>query len=256
MPVYFEGKRKKVRYGKDLVEVRFGKKTKKEAFAVFSADDGSLNFYKRVDVPKVGERFEGKTVTEVYVNIEDTSTVPWSAITNNVESVDVVDIICPISTRAWFNDCVRCKTINVKNLKTDEVTDMDSMFFNSGVISLDLSGFNTSNVTSMNNMFAWCINLRQLDVSNFDTRNVFDMTCMFDTCRDLKTINLSSFDTSNVELAEAMFADCKSLTDLNISNFNTDKMWLFNSMFSGCDRLKTLNIANFNNSLSWNKGGW
>lgn len=256
MPVYFEGKRKKVRYGKDLVEVRFGKKTKKEAFAVFSADDGSLNFYKRVDVPKVGERFEGKTVTEVYVNIEDTSTVPWSAITNNVESVDVVDIICPISTRAWFNDCIRCKTINVKNLKTDEVTDMDSMFFNSGVISLDLSGFNTSNVTSMNNMFAWCINLRQLDVSNFDTRNVFDMTCMFDTCRDLKTINLSSFDTSNVELAEAMFADCKSLTDLNISNFNTDKMWLFNSMFSGCDRLKTLNIANFNNSLSWNKGGW
>ena len=42
------------------------------AFAVYSADDGSLNFYKRMDVPEVGDTFEDKIVTEVYTGFENT----------------------------------------------------------------------------------------------------------------------------------------------------------------------------------------
>lgn len=33
------------------------------AFAVYSEDDHSLDFYKRADVPEVGDKFEFKTVT-------------------------------------------------------------------------------------------------------------------------------------------------------------------------------------------------
>ena len=40
-----------------------------EAFAVYSADDNSLNFYKRSEVPNVGQVFEGRTATAVYTGI-------------------------------------------------------------------------------------------------------------------------------------------------------------------------------------------
>lgn len=44
-----------------------------QAFAVYSADDKSLSFYKRYGVPAAGEQFEGKTATNVYTGIEDGS---------------------------------------------------------------------------------------------------------------------------------------------------------------------------------------
>lgn len=132
MPVYFEGKRKKVRYGRDLVEVRFGKKTKKEAFAVFSADDNSLNFYKRFDVPKVGERFEGKTVTEVYAGIEKSkftaiNQVPWFKQYQSITKCIVVDEIKPMSTAFWF--ALTYMTVcDVSKLDTTSTYDMWNMF--------------------------------------------------------------------------------------------------------------------------------
>ena len=63
------------------------------AFAVYSADDNSLDFYKRTEVPEVGDKFEFKTVTEVYTGFETgtytlvetptdrygSSTAPWAA---------------------------------------------------------------------------------------------------------------------------------------------------------------------------------
>ena len=50
-----------------------------QAFAVYSADDNSLNFYKRAGMPNAGDQFEGKKVTAVYTGIEDTNgSQPWS----------------------------------------------------------------------------------------------------------------------------------------------------------------------------------
>ena len=54
--------------------------------------------------------------------------------------------------------------------------------------SLDVSKFNTSNVTNMNWMFYECKSLTSLDVSNFNTSNVTDMSKMFYNCANLKTI--------------------------------------------------------------------
>ena len=41
--------------------------------------------------------------------------------------------------------------------------------------SLDLSHFNTSNVTNMKTMFQACYELVNLNISSFDTRKVTDM---------------------------------------------------------------------------------
>ena len=51
----------------------------------------------------------------------------------------------------------------------------------SNLTNLDVSNFNTSNVTSMSEMFSGCSNLTNLDVSNFNTSNVTNMGgCLVD----------------------------------------------------------------------------
>ena len=57
------------------------------------------------------------------------------------------------------------------------------MFYNcKSLISLDLSNFNTQNVTNMSYMFFDCNSLLSLDLSNFRTKNVKDMHSIFYDC--------------------------------------------------------------------------
>ena len=93
--------------------------------------------------------------------------------------------------------------------------DMSSMFaYCSGLTSLDLSGFNTSAVTSMLSMFYNCSGLTSLNLSGFDTSAVTNMEMMFNNCSKLTSLNLSSFDTSAVTSMGYMFAYCSNLTSL------------------------------------------
>ena len=56
--------------------------------------------------------------------------------------------------------------------------------------TLDISNFNTSQVTNMNGMFAGCETLEKIDLSNFDTTNVKSMDKMFESSDALKSIKL------------------------------------------------------------------
>ena len=80
--------------------------------------------------------------------------------------------------------------------------------------SLDLSNFDTSNVTTMRSMFNWCKSLMSLDLSSFNTSKVTNMHYMFYDCNSLASLDISSFDFSNVKDADAMLDNCSSLTDL------------------------------------------
>ena len=50
------------------------------------------------------------------------------------------------------------------------------------LLKLDLSNFNTENVTNMSTMFAFCSKLNNLDIKNFNTNTVIDMSFMFAGC--------------------------------------------------------------------------
>ena len=115
-------------------------------------------------------------------------------------------------------------------------------------LELDLSGFNTSNVTNMSQMFARMSNLTTLDLSNFDTSKVTNMSYMFGNMYNLTTINLSSFDTSQVTDMSGMFFEISNLTTLDLSSFDTSQVTNMSSMFSGMRDLATLNLSNFDTS--------
>lgn len=163
------------------------------AFAVFSADDSSLNFYKRPNVPEAGTRFEGKTATEVYTGIETNRWLgyerPWDSRSASIWSTKVVDVIQPEYTTSWFKDCSNLISVDLRKLDTSNVKKMDQMFYRcSSLRTLDVSGFNTGNVDTMALMFDGCSNLVELDVSGFNTSNVTAMGAMFSDCSRLRTL--------------------------------------------------------------------
>ena len=77
-----------------------------------------------------------------------------------------------------------------------------------GLKELNLSNFNTNNVTNMRGMFCECSSLKELNLSNFITNNVTDMSFLFYKCSSLKELNLSNFNTNNVTNMADMFNGC------------------------------------------------
>ena len=122
------------------------------------------------------------------------------------------------------------------------------------ILEIDLSNFDTSEVTNMGGMFYGMSNLTTLDLSNFDTSKVTDMSLMFHDMRDLSALNLSSFNTSQVTDMHNMFYGMSNLTTLNVSNFDTSKVTNMGLMFYGMSNLTTLNLSNFDTSKVTNMG--
>ena len=65
-------------------------------------------------------------------------------------------------------------------------------------------------------MFSRCSSLTNIDLSNFNTNNVTDMSCMFQYCSSLTNIDLSNFNTNNVTELADMFDGCEKLHKNNI----------------------------------------
>ena len=79
---------------------------------------------------------------------------------------------------------------------------MSYMFaYCSSLTSIDITHFNTNNVTNMDSMFYYCFSLTSLDLSNFNTSNVTDMSSMFHSCGSLTELDLSSFDMRGIQSA-------------------------------------------------------
>ena len=66
-------------------------------------------------------------------------------------------------------------------------------------------------LTKTNFMFYDCSSLININLSNFNTQNVTDMSGMFYNCSSLTNINLSNFNTQNVTNMSYMFRNCSSL---------------------------------------------
>ena len=73
----------------------------------------------------------------------------------------------------------------------------------------------------MFNMFQNCSGLQTLDIENFETSNVTTMSSMFMGCSGLVELKWDNgkFNTSAVTNMSAMFSGCKSLQTLDVSNF-------------------------------------
>lgn len=116
----------------------------------------------------------------------------------------------------------------------------------SEVTAIDgLEKVDTSNITSMSNLFSGMSNLKSVDISAMDTSSVSGMAYMFQNTSQLETLDFSSFDTSNVKAIFGMFQGASSIKSLDLSSFNTSKITSFLDMFSGMTQLHSLNLSSF-----------
>ncbi|RMC52952.1 BspA family leucine-rich repeat surface protein [Lactobacillus sp. ESL0261] len=138
------------------------------------------------------------------------------------------------SITGLFGDLHNLRTINgLENIDTQGVTSIEKMFSNDyHLSSLDLSSFDTSNVTDMNSMFYGCSALKNLkfDPTKFNTAKVTNMASMFKSC-GVQSIDLSRFNTSNVTNMADMFYGC-AVTSLDLSHFDTTKVTDMSGMFN------------------------
>ena len=140
-------------------------------------------------------------------------------------------------------------TLDLSGLDTSNMTSMSRMFYNSkSLTNIDLSGFDTSKVVTMTNMFDGCTNLENLDVTNFNTSKVTNMYWMFSNLKKVTSLDLSNFNTKMVTNMFGLFRYCSSLKELDVSNFNTSMVKTMTGMFLGCKSLIKLDLSNFDTS--------
>ena len=147
-----------------------------------------------------------------------------------------------------FENCLSLKYLNIENFDTSNVTNMSYMFNKCKKLK-EIKGmdkFNTINLTTTYAMFQFCTEIEKIDLSGFDTSNVTNMSYMFNKCKKLKEIKgLNTFITNNVKDMARMFNECSELENLVLTSFETPNVTNFSSMFNKCNNLKYLNLLNF-----------
>lgn len=121
-------------------------------------------------------------------------------------------------------------------------------YSNHQITSLDLSGFDTSRLTSMRRMFWYNVYITDLDLSGFGTSSVTDMSEMFYGCENLKSVNLSNFDMTKVTDIDSMFVKCTSIQQILVSEewqlTEEAKQSVTYCVFDYCDNLPGYSLKN------------
>ena len=143
-----------------------------------------------------------------------------------------------------FQGYNKTTTLDVSNFDTSNVTTMEEMFAGSTITTISgLEKWNTSKVTTMRSMFNNS-KITSLDLSSFDTSNVTDMFGMFYDSSATEIKGLSNFNTSKVTHMGMMFRNSRA-KELDLSSFNTSKVTTMSFMFYFCDVLE-LDVSSFN----------
>ncbi len=173
---------------------------------------------------------------------------PWFKDKDKINYVNITEEIHPINVNYYFAELQVLRDIkNIGNLKTDQTKSMAGMFRNCKSLQrLDVSQFDTRNVSSMAHMF-YGIPFAGLNLSNFDTSRVKTMGYMFSESQITK-LDLTSFNTSNVTTMEGMFQGCSKLTSVDLSSFDTRKVTTMKGMFNWANSITELDLTNFNTS--------
>ena len=146
--------------------------------------------------------------------------------------------------------CRYLKELEFLSFDTSNVSNMGKTFAYLGTLTtLDLSGFNTSKVTAMNELFYECRSLTNIiGLDNLDTTKVTSFYQMFYNCKEFETLDVSSFNTSSLTNMSNMFYGCTKLTSINLFSSTSGNLTRMQGVFWYCEKLNsiTLNINTSN----------
>ncbi len=180
----------------------------------------------------------GVVLTDVYTNDGNSTDPVTSKLCTSINGK-------PIRWMANLFNGSNASSIDLSSFDTSNVTDMNYMFGNNSATSLDLSTFDTSSVRGMSYMF-FNSNATYLDLSSFDTSNVNATNNMFEHSYASRIDGLDVFNTSNVTVMGSMFNSSK-VKRLDLRSFDTSYITFFGSMFAHLE-LDSLDLSSFDTS--------
>ena len=106
------------------------------------------------------------------------------------------------------------------------MNDCSFMFYGcDNILTIDLSSFNSQNITNLKSMFMFCTKLREVDLSFFNTKNVINMDYLFCRCKNISYLDLTSFETNKIKNIIGFVDGCNSLKKIRVkkNSFNQFK---------------------------------
>ena len=136
-------------------------------------------------------------------------------------------------------------SLNLSHWDVTKVTTFGSMFqVAKSLTTLDLTNWGvnrTASTVGMSLMFSGTTALTNLTLTNFKTTNVTSMNNMF-ASSGVTSLDLSDWDVTKVTTFSSMFSDAPSLRTLNLSGWNTSGATV-TTMFSGTNKLWKITLG-------------
>ena len=159
----------------------------------------------------------------------------------------------PYDCSRFFYNNTNLYKFSFRGFDTSKVTTMEDMFgCNADSIKSNLSeidfgdDFRTDSLENLHGTFRRCIKITTLDLSNWNVSKVTNLTDTFARCKALTDINVSGWDVSNVTSMQSTFRTCLELTYLDLSTWHTDSLETMQQMFFESSKLKTVKFDNWN----------
>jgi surface protein len=121
----------------------------------------------------------------------------------NVMFLSDADMYAPVSCGSMFNGCSALTTLDLSNFDTSNVTSMESMFYGSTMTSLNITNFDTSSVENFSEMFKDCNTLVTIYGGDWNTSSLDDDGSMFTNCVSLVGGNGTHYNSSHTDATYA-----------------------------------------------------
>ena len=159
----------------------------------------------------------------------------------SIEGLDYFDTSNTTTMSHMFNGTSALTNIDLSGWNTDNVTNMAWMFFGASSLESvgDLSGWaSAGSLTHMRGIFHGASSLTSLNLSGWDTSSVLDMQDLFRNTSALTSIEgLSEWNTESATHMASMFNGAISLETLDLSGWNTNSVRFISRMFYGASSL-------------------
>ncbi|HAA9398906.1 TPA_asm: BspA family leucine-rich repeat surface protein [Listeria monocytogenes] len=197
----------------------------------------------------------GEYSLHMFGNVPSSKPTAWNSYLNRIKHIEIEEATLTGNFSSYFRNNVFTvlESVRIERSNLSRVTSFALAFYGSGIEKVIIRDNNYPTAPSLlttEGMFKNCSNLMEVDLSGLDTSAVTTMWDMFNSCRALEELDVSNFDTSSVTNMAAMFSDNEKLEKLDLSTFDTSSVTNMGTMFKNCTALKSLFLDNFTHAAS------
>ena len=229
----------------DQTEIGSSEKEVKVEIAFFQAFDGNASLFGITGIAKntiktISRTNESLTLSDIQERIDNGENIVLISNTASDGYLSTIPIYGWVDASGNFYWWSEAETVYF------HPNTLNAFYNYSKVTSIDLSGTNSSFVTSFYRWFWGDTALETINLNSLDTSNATTLYGMFYNCQKLTSLDVSSFNTAKVKNMASMFGNLYALTGpLDLSSFNTALVTDMSNMFNGSNKISSINMSSF-----------